>query len=155
MSRHGAQGGRLGGSQEEMISIFSRSEINLNLSDASTNPRIPRLVRGGLGRVWPPALERLPGGILRQVKGRNFEIPATGGFQLSGHAPGLEDYFEPDEEIVIYRNFAELVEKAQRFLVDAGARQRIADAGHRRTLASHTYEHRFRNILGELGFPVA
>ncbi|GAH96354.1 unnamed protein product, partial [marine sediment metagenome] len=38
---------------------------------------------------------------IEQIKARNFEIPALGGFQLTNYCLSLEDYFEIGKEIVM------------------------------------------------------
>jgi spore maturation protein CgeB len=134
---------------DEMVSTFAESRVNLNLTNASNDPRVPRLVRGVCNRIYPPALRWFGGG-LEQIKGRTFEIPACGGFQLSGWADDIESYFEPDEEIVLFHSVDELIEKAGRYLRDEQRRAAIAEAGYRRTLAEHTYERRFREIFRTL-----
>jgi spore maturation protein CgeB len=141
----GWPGGRI--SQQDMLRVFSTSDINLNLSEASNNPAVPRYVRGALSRLHPPALRWWPGGDLQQIKGRNFEIPACGGFQLSGHAPYLDDYFEPDREIVLYEDVDDLIDRARFYLANDAARSKIAAAGHARATGEHTYAHRFRQIF--------
>jgi spore maturation protein CgeB len=128
--------GRL--SQAEMIDVFGSSRVNLNLSNASVQaPRLKRLIsRTRYGD---------------QIKGRNFEIPGCAGFQISGRSEDLENYYEPDREIVLYRSRRELIEQVRRYLADERERRAIAEAGYRRTLAHHTYAHRFRAIFTELG----
>jgi spore maturation protein CgeB len=125
--------GRLG--QDEMVSMFAESRINLNLSNSSTRSLIRRL----LGRRFGD-----------QIKGRNFEIPGCGGFQLSGRSEDLESYFEPDKEIVLFASQEELVEKIQRYLKDEPARAAIAEAGYRRAIGEHTYDQRFKAIFEHL-----
>lgn len=132
----GWEAGRL--TQDEMIETFSASRINLNLSNASVAKS-----------RWRRVLSRHR--YDDQIKGRNFEIPGCGGFQLSGHAEDIETYYEPDSEIALFYTQAELVDKVQRYLADEPLRQAIASAGYRRTLAQHTYEHRFRDIFRQLG----
>jgi spore maturation protein CgeB len=112
--------------QEEMVKVFHRSRVNLNLSASSQ-------------------LEQ------NQIKGRNFEIPACGGFQLSGIAERLEEFFEPHKEIVLYRSFDELVEKIRYYLAHESERAEIAEAGYQRVLREHTYEHRFRELFRQMG----
>jgi spore maturation protein CgeB len=112
--------------QEEMIAVFQSSRINLNLSSASSSDGA-------------------------QIKGRNFEIPACGGFQLSGRAPRLEEFFEPDKEIVLYGSRDELVEKVQYYLAHETEREAIASAGCARVLRDHTYEQRFRELFQQMG----
>jgi spore maturation protein CgeB len=128
--------GRL--SQAEMIGVFGSSRVNLNLSNASVRA-------SGLKRM---TARRRYGD---QIKGRNFEIPGCAGFQISGRSEDIENYYEPDREIVLYGSPGELVEKTRRYLADESAREAIAEAGYRRTLAQHTYAHRFRAIFTELG----
>lgn len=148
----GWAGGRV--STDQMITFFAESRINLNLSNASNDPRIPRLVRGAARRVYPPVLHWLGRG-LEQIKGRNFEIPGCGGFQLSGRADDIESYFEPGIEIAVFDSTDEMIDQAIHYLDDEAARARVAEAGYRRTLAHHTFEHRFRRLFTEMGFDVA
>lgn len=144
--------------QDQMIEVFATSRINLNLSNSSVKygPLAAKIVeRGRPHRLFRPSGPigrrlkiRRPGD---QIKGRNFEIPGCGGFQLSGHSEDLESYYEPDREIVIFRKEAELRELIDRYLRDEAARSQIAEAGYQRTLAEHTYEHRYRAIFREVG----
>lgn len=129
---YGWPNGRL--DQAEMIEVFGRSKINLNLSNASVKPRF--------SVPWSRQHE--------QIKGRNFEIPGCGGFQISGRADDLESYFAPGQEIVLFSSRRELVQQTQRYLRDESARERIALAGLRRTLSEHTYERRFLDIFAKL-----
>jgi spore maturation protein CgeB len=135
---------------DEMVATFAESRINLNLTAASNDPRVPRYVRGVLNRTYPPLLQRLGRG-LDQIKGRTYEIPACGGFQLSSRALGVESQFEPGREIVLFDSAAEMVELAKRYLANEGERSAIATAGHERVLRDHTYVHRFSAIFSELG----
>ena len=112
--------------QEEMVAVFQTSRINLNLSSAS--------VSGG-----------------SQIKGRNFEITACCGFQISGHAPRMEEFFEPDKEIVLYRSRDELVERVEYYLAHDAEREAIAHAGYARVLRDHTYERRFSKLFHRMG----
>lgn len=144
--------------QEDMIACFAESRINLNLSNSSVSfgPLASKIVYHGRPRRFfsatAPIGRRLGKKRLGdQIKGRNFEIPGCGGFQLSGHSEDLERYYSPDEEIAIFRSEEELLEQVHRYLRDDTARERIAAAGYRRTLAEHTYEHRYRAIFQEVG----
>ena len=112
--------------QEEMIEIFATSRINLNFTEASQ-------------------------GTEAQIKGRTFEVPACGGFLLTGSSECLEDYYVPDREIVVFDSADELVEKARYYLANEDARATIAREGLRRTRAEHTYEQRFREIFRRMG----
>ena len=117
-------------SQEEMIEIFSTSRINLNFTDATQ-------------------------GAESQIKGRTFEVPACGGFMLTGHSAHLEDYYVPEREVVVFHDADEMVDKARYYLEHDTERVRVAEAGLRRTLAEHTYEQRFREIFRHMGISSA
>jgi spore maturation protein CgeB len=130
---------------DEMVRVFSSSRINLNLSNSSDPPKTLRARVGALlGRG--PTGPRPP-----QIKGRNFEVPGCGGFLLTEHVPHLERYFELGKEIAVYDDDADLVEQVGRWLEDEPARAAVAEAGYRRVLAEHTYDHRFNAIFARLG----
>jgi spore maturation protein CgeB len=133
---YGWEAGRL--ETDAMIGVFSESRINLNFSNASMR-----------GSKWIPWRRLMP--YSDQVKGRNFEIPGCGGFQLSGDSEDLTDYFEPGREIVIFGSIDELCDAIQRYLRDSAEREAIAGAGYKRTIAEHTFERRFREIFAAVG----
>jgi len=152
---YGWKKGRL--DQQQMIEVFGRSRINLNLSNASVtsdgrSPEPPNRIQR-LRRMIAPrkALAVSTGDSYEdQIKGRNFEIPGTGGFQLSGCSEDLASYYEPDKEIVLFSSTDELIDKARRYLKSDAERNAIAMAGYRRTVAEHTYAHRYEAIFREL-----
>jgi spore maturation protein CgeB len=86
-----------------------------------------------------------------QIKGRTFEAPGCGGFLLTGPADNLEDYYTSGREITTYRTFGELIDTIRYYLDHEHERAKIAGAGYRRTLAEHTYLHRFRQIFQTMG----
>src|SRR3990170_8700452 len=106
----------------QMVRVFSRSKINLNLSNSST----------------------LVG---QQIKGRNFEIPGTRSFLLTSNAENLSEYYENGKEIVISDTAEELADKANYYLKNENERNKIAQNGYKRTLAEHTWHHRFDGIF--------
>jgi spore maturation protein CgeB len=139
---HGWRAGRL--EHDAMVDVFSSSAINLNLSNSSDPRGIKRLAlwllrRGGTGPRRP------------QIKGRNFEVPGCGGFLLTEKLPYLDRYFSYDAEIGIYDGEDELVEKVGYWLEHPDERAAVAEAGYRRVLAEHTYDHRFGEIFAALG----
>ena len=80
-----------------------------------------------------------------------FEAAGCGAFQIADHRPTLDALFEPGGEIITYRTSDELKELVDRFLVDQKGRRRIADSGHRRAHAEHTYQNRLRDMFKSLG----
>jgi spore maturation protein CgeB len=132
----GWESGRL--SQEEMIRVFNQSRINLNLSNASVQP------------LWLGILPWRKSGARQQIKGRNFEVPGCGGFLLTNYADNLEEYYTIGKEIECFDDAEDLIAKIRYYLAHEDERMRIAEAGYRRTLAEHTYEHRFREIFSAI-----
>ncbi len=71
-------------SDDAMITLYSRSKINLGFSSCGeTHRHRERIV---------------------QVRLRDFEVPMCGGFYLVEQMEELEAFFEPDREIVCYRS---------------------------------------------------
>lgn len=86
-----------------------------------------------------------------QLKGRVFEMGDSGTLMLASRAPGLEEYYEPGVECVIFDDVDECVELARRYIRDEPARARIAEAYARRTAAEHTWHRRMSQLLTEAG----
>jgi spore maturation protein CgeB len=128
----------------QMVEIFASSRINLNLSNSSEAPGLKAKVRRLL-RFHPPP-PRPP-----QIKGRNFEVPGCGGFLLTERVPHLERYFELDREVGVFDGNDDLADKVRHWLEHDEERQQVAEAGYRRVMAEHTYDHRFAAIFEDLG----
>ena len=62
----------------------------------------------------------------------------------------LSEFFKIDKEIVTYKSFAELVEKIKFYLKNPGIREKIAKAGQKRTLTTHTYQDRAKTISKQI-----
>lgn len=73
---------------------------------------------------------------------RLFEITGAGACMLTDWRSNLPRLFEPESEVVTYRSPEECREKARWLLEHPAQRAAIAAAGQRRTLSSHTFEHR-------------
>lgn len=107
----------------EMVRVFSRSRINLNLSNASVDDTH------------------------QQIKGRNFEVPGTGNFLLTGPADNLEEYYTDRKEVAVFRSPEEMVDMIRYHSTHDSERDAIAAAGYRRTLEEHTWERRWSEIF--------
>ena len=108
---------------DEVITIFSNSKINVNISSSYKDSRV------------------------KQIKGRIFEVPMCGGFLLTDYVDGLEDYFKIGEEIVCYETQQDLVEKIIYYLENEKERKTIAMNGYRACQQRHTWKHRFTDIF--------
>lgn len=132
--------------QDSMIQVFNQSKINLNLSNSSSwdmryllsNPKaVINTIRSKKNS--------------EQMKARHFEINGCSGFQLSYYVEGLEHNYEIGKEIAIFNSPDELLEKVQYFLTNDDEREAIAQAGYERTMAEHTFPHRFKCAFKKMG----
>ena len=71
---------------------------------------------------------------------RMFEATGCGACLMTDYKEENTDLFIPDEEIVVYRSYDELVEKARWLLDNPDKAKEIALEGQHRTLATHTYK---------------
>ena len=77
---------------------------------------------------------------------RLFEATGVGTCLLTDWKTNLSELFEPDAEVVAYRDAVECVEKVKYLLAHEAERRSIAAAGQRRTLADHTFTSRASQI---------
>ena len=151
-------------SQDDMIRLFSESKINLNLTKSSGVFGLKPIAKIFLDRKaddsyrihsptsWLDNTRSLFSKKREQIKGRNFEVPGSGGFLLTSGADNLGDYYEDGKEIVIFDSVKEMIEKTKYYLSHEEERVAIAEAGYRRSVAEHTYEKRFNDIFKTIGF---
>ena len=74
----------------------------------------------------------------------------AGGFLLSNFQADFLDDFVPGEDFVYYESKEDLLQKIDYYLTHEKERQDIADNGHHKTAAGHTYRHRVREMLSAL-----
>jgi len=110
--------------------IFAASAINLNLSSSIA-----------------PETFAVPKDL---VNPRTFEIAGCGGFQLADALIPVSEFFEPGREVETFASADEARDKIRYYLAHPAARQLIADAGHRRAHADHTYQRRLGAALARL-----
>jgi hypothetical protein len=79
---------------------------------------------------------------------RLFEATGVGTCLLTDWKANLPDLFQPDAEVIAYRDAAECVEKVKYLLAHEAERRSIAEAGQRRTLCDHTFASRAAQIDG-------
>lgn len=149
--------GRL--SQGEMIKTYARSKINLNFTESShvlgwksiakvfLNRRADDTIVMNSPRNIFENLSMLIVSNSPQIKGRNFEIPGSGGFLITANADNLAEYFVPDKEVVVFDDTDDLIDKIRYYLTHDSERETIRSAGHLRALRDHTFEKRFEDIF--------
>ena len=114
-------------STEEMVRMYSRSRINLGFGGVDAHRETYCL------------------------KGRDFEIPMSGGLYLTEDHPELETVYNVGREIIAYRGFDDLLAKIRRLLANPGEAETIRQAGYRRARRDHTWEMRFEKVFTLMG----
>jgi spore maturation protein CgeB len=77
---------------------------------------------------------------------RLFEVTGVGAALLVEDSPMVRELFVPDEEVVTYRDADEALARARWLTANPAERERIAQAGQRRTLRDHTAAARARSL---------
>lgn len=110
---------------KQVNEIYNRSKINLNLTMTSDKS-------------------------IRQLKGRNFEICAAGGFQLTEEFEEIDDFFKTGfgREIMPFEGLGELIYFCDHYL-HSYDRIEIAQGGYERTLKDHTWKKRILGVIEE------
>jgi hypothetical protein len=86
--------------------------------------------------------------INKDLNMRFFEALASGALLVSDRIEnGLKDLFEEGVHYVGYSSVGEAIEKIDYYLVHSEERQRIAAEGQHAVLASHTYTHRWNEVM--------
>lgn len=114
-------------SDEEMVKLYSRSRINLGFSAIGHSKK------------------------LMCLKGRDFEIPMSGGLYLTQDNPELSLVYDVNKEILTYRDERDCVEKITYLLNHSQEAAKIRKAGRERALKHHTWERRFEQIFKMAG----
>jgi hypothetical protein len=120
-------------SDEELIAMYSRSHVSL-----------------GFLEVYDRHDPSRP--VTQHLHLREFEAPMSGALYCTGYTDELAEMFEPDKEVVVYRNQHELLDKVRYYLAHSDHAKSIRQAGRARALKEHTYHHRFRQLFRVIGF---
>lgn len=87
----------------------------------------------------------------QQMKGavnqRVFDVPCCNAFLLTDYRKQMESLFDPETEIVFYRDPDEIPGLVDVYLNDPQRRRRVAEAARKRVLAEHTYDHRMTSLI--------
>ncbi|MBN2310200.1 MAG: glycosyltransferase [Candidatus Hydrogenedentes bacterium] len=112
---------------ERFAKIVAGSAINLNLHSSATHSGVD------------PDCDA--------INPRVFEIAACGGFQVCDPCRGLDQFFDFDTELPVYRDLAGLRRLIDHSLAHPDERERVAAAARARVLRDHTYEKRAQQML--------
>jgi spore maturation protein CgeB len=122
---------KIGGvlSDVDMVKVYAGSKIILNIQESRKNNDIVNHE------------------VLYGANFRDFEVPMSGSMLLTQFSEELSLLYDEDKEIVTYKNEYEMIDKMKFYLKNNQQRKKIADAGHRRVLQEHTWEHRFNALF--------
>jgi spore maturation protein CgeB len=112
---------------DEMVRIINASKISLNLHSSAQHEGID------------------PTGDF--VNPRLFEVASCGGFQLVDEREEVHGFFEPDSEIVTFKDLRDLRNKIDYYLSHDDERAAIAERAQRRAHKEHTYQHRMAQMF--------
>ncbi len=104
----------------EMPKVFRSSKINLNFTVRTIKSGIPLRV---------------------------FDILGAGGFLITNYQEDLAEYFTIGEDLVVYENEEDLINKVSYYLQHEEERIRIAENGYRKVKQYHTYRIRLQEML--------
>lgn len=82
---------------------------------------------------------------------RILDVPACGTMLLTDYAAGIEDYLQPDREVVIAHSPEEMSDKARYYLAHDAQREKIAQAGWERVQKMETYAQKMQRLIERCG----
>jgi hypothetical protein len=112
---------------EEMVKMYSRCKISLGFGGIAGHKDTYHL------------------------KGRDFEVPMSGGLYLTEHHEELGRFYDVGNEIVTYTGIDDLISKIRWLLSNPDMAETIRKAGRERALREHTWEMRFERIFRLIG----
>lgn len=110
-------------SDEDMVKTYSRSRVNLGFAGVGYSRK------------------------LMCLKGRDFEVPMSGGLYLTQDNPELALVYEVGKEIVTYKDEKDCAQKIRWLLDNPEIADRVRKSGCKRALKDHTWEKRFSDIF--------
>jgi len=78
---------------------------------------------------------------------RTFECAAYGIAQIIEHRDGIENLFEPEQEVLLFRSLEECKGHIIRLADDRKLAATLSERARKRALAEHSYQHRLKKIL--------
>lgn len=81
---------------------------------------------------------------------RLFEATGAGTCLVTDWKKNIEEYFEPDKEIVTYKSVGECVEKVNYLLKNEELRKQIASTGQSKTLNKYSFQNRILDFYNQL-----
>ncbi len=121
-------------SDDEMVKTFSKSKINLGFLEVFSTDNNNSLT------------------LKQHIHLREFEVPMSGGLYMTNFSDELAEHYVPDEEVIVFNNEYELLDKAKFYIANEGAANKIREAGYKRAIKCHTYQIRYKSLFNSLNF---
>jgi hypothetical protein len=119
-------------SDDEAIRLYSESELALGFVEVFEGHDPSRPIR-------------------RHVHLREFEAPMCRAAYCTGWVEELEDLYDLDKEVIVYRSEEELIDRTKFYLSHPALLEAVRAAGYRRALADHTYHKRYADLFQTIG----
>lgn len=129
---------------------FPRWIGETRLREVHTGRSVFREDKARVFRSAAGVLNTMHPGEVSGVNARLFEATGCGAAVLTEFRPAVPELFAVGEEVLVFRDFEELVGQASRLLGEAGLTARLGDAASRRAHRDHTYDLRITEILEKL-----
>lgn len=128
-NHHGRAEEYYGNGNRSISSVAARTLINLD------HQRNPELEQTYGARIW--------------------RTLCAGGFLLTNNIAGIQKDFGPNgTSLAWYRDADDCAKLVEKYLDDRTSRARVAETGRRLVLEHHTFDHRIRELLKVIGFPM-
>lgn len=82
---------------------------------------------------------------------RLFEATGMGAMLITDKKKNLKEIFKVGQEVVDYKDAEDLIRKIRYYLKNDGEREKIAEAGQKRTLKTHNYKVRMAELVKIIG----
>lgn len=118
-------------SDDAMLKLYSQSKISLGFLEVFENHDSSSIAK-------------------QHLHLREFEAPMCGALYFTNYCDELTEFYEPDKEVVVYRNEHELLDKVKYYLSHPGEAQVVRQAGYKKALYCHTYQRRFADLFDSI-----
>ena len=120
-------------STEEMMSLYGRSKIVLNLTSSTTAIPFFNLNKSINSRI-------------KQMKGRIYEGMCSGALVFTEPTYGLSNIGKDGEDFIVFNSNADIASKISYYLSHEKERIAIANSGYNKTTKNSTYKARCDNL---------
>jgi spore maturation protein CgeB len=129
---------------------FPRRVGETAVRSAHVGRAVVREEKAQVFRAAAGVLNNLHPAVVAGPNARLFEATGSGAAVLTEYRPAISDLFEAGTEVLVYRDFGELLAHATSLLNEPGLTARLGDAAARRAHRDHTFDLRVTEILEKI-----